>query len=46
MLAHLGTASGLEQIFVTTYEEPLARRLAEFLPAGVRVEYLRTEHVN
>jgi len=46
MLAHLGTASGLEQIFVTTYEEPLARRLAEFQPAGVRVEYLRTEHVN
>jgi len=46
MLAHLSTASGLEQIFVTTYEEPLARRLAEFQPGRVRVEYLRTEHVS
>lgn len=46
MLAHLGTTPGLEQIFVTTYEEPLARRLAEFQPGRVRVEYLRTEHVS
>ena len=46
MLAHLGTAPGLEQIFVTTYEEPLARRLAELQPGQVRVEYLRTEQVN
>jgi len=46
MLAHLSTTPGLEQIFVTTYEEPLARRLAEFQPGRVRVEYLRTEHVS
>jgi DNA repair exonuclease SbcCD ATPase subunit len=46
MLAHLGTTPGLEQIFVTTYEEPLARRLAELQPGQVRVEYLRTEQVN
>jgi chromosome segregation ATPase len=45
MLAHLSTTPGLEQIFVTTYEEPLARRLAELQPSRVRVEYLRTEHV-
>lgn len=45
MLAHLSTTPGLDQIFVTTYEEPLARRLAEFQPGRVRVEYLRTEHV-
>jgi len=45
MLAHLSTTPGLEQLFVTTYEEPLARRLAEFQPGRVRVEYLRTEHV-
>jgi len=45
MLAHLSTTPGLEQIFVTTYEEPLARRLAEFQPGRVRVQYLRTEHV-
>jgi DNA repair exonuclease SbcCD ATPase subunit len=42
-LAHLSTAGGLEQIFVTTYEEPLARRLAELQPDRVRVQYLRTE---
>ena len=41
MLAHLSTTPGLEQIFVTTYEEVLARRLAEFQPGRVRVEYLR-----
>jgi chromosome segregation ATPase len=46
MLAHLSTTPGLEQIFVTTYEEPLARRLAEFQPGRVRVEYLRAEHVS
>ena len=46
MLTHLGADPGLEQIFVTTYEEPLARRLAELQPSRVRVEYLRTEHVN
>lgn len=46
MLAHLSTAAGLGQIFVTTYEEPLARRLAEFQPGLVRVQYLRTEHVS
>ena len=42
-LAHLSGAGGLEQIFVTTYEEPLARRLAELQPDRVRVQYLRTE---
>ena len=42
-LAHLSAAGGLEQIFVTTYEEPLARRLAERRPDRVRVQYLRTE---
>ena len=42
-LAHLSAAGGLEQIFVTTYEEPLARRLAELQPDHVRVQYLRTE---
>jgi DNA repair exonuclease SbcCD ATPase subunit len=42
-LAHLSAAGGLEQIFVTTYEEPLARRLAELQPGRVRVQYLRTE---
>jgi DNA repair exonuclease SbcCD ATPase subunit len=42
-LAHLSSAGGLEQIFVTTYEEPLARRLAELQPGRVRVQYLRTE---
>ena len=42
-LAHLSAAGGLEQIFVTTYEEPLARRLAELEPDRVRVQYLRTE---
>lgn len=41
-LAHLSAAGGLEQIFVTTYEEPLARRLAELQPGRVRVQYLRT----
>jgi len=46
MLAHMSTAPGLEQIFITTYEEPLARRLAEFQPGQVRVEYLRVEHVS
>lgn len=46
MLAHLSTAPGLEQIFITTYEEPLARRLAEFQPEQVRVEYLRVDHVS
>jgi hypothetical protein len=34
--------AGLAQIFVTTYEEPLARRLAELQPDRVRVQYLRT----
>lgn len=43
-LAHLSASGGLEQIFVTTYEEPLARRLAELQPDRVRVQYLRTEH--
>jgi hypothetical protein len=42
-LAHLSAPGGLEQIFVTTYEEPLARRLAELQPGRVRVQYLRTE---
>ena len=42
-LAHLSAPGGLEQIFVTTYEEPLARRLAELQPDRVRVQYLRTE---
>ena len=42
-LAHLSAAGGLEQIFVTTYEEPLARRLADLQPGRVRVQYLRTE---
>ena len=42
-LAHLSAAGGLEQIFVTTYEEPLAHRLAELQPGRVRVQYLRTE---
>jgi DNA repair exonuclease SbcCD ATPase subunit len=42
-LAHLSSPGGLEQIFVTTYEEPLARRLAELEPERVRVQYLRTE---
>ena len=42
-LAHLTAPGGLEQIFVTTYEEPLARRLAELQPGRVRVQYLRTE---
>jgi DNA repair exonuclease SbcCD ATPase subunit len=46
MLAHLGSGPDLEQIFVTTYEEPLARRLAESQPNRVRVEYLRTEQVS
>lgn len=46
MLAHLSAASGLEQILVTTYEEPLARRLAEFQPGHVRVQYLRAEQVS
>jgi hypothetical protein len=46
MLAHLSTTPGLEQSFVTTYEELLARRLAEFQPGRVRVEYLRAEHVS
>lgn len=46
MLAHLSTALGLEQILVTTYEEPLARRLAEFQPDRVRVRYLRAEQVS
>jgi len=41
-LAHLSAAAGLEQIFVTTYEEPLARRLAHLQPGRVRVQYLRT----
>ncbi|MFP5319300.1 MAG: AAA family ATPase, partial [Acidimicrobiia bacterium] len=41
-LAHLSAGGGLEQIFVTTYEEPLARRLAELQPGRVRVQYLRT----
>lgn len=41
-LAHLSAPGGLEQIFVTTYEEPLARRLAELQPGRVRVQYLRT----
>lgn len=41
-LAHLSAAGGLEQIFVTTYEEPLARRLAGLQPGRVRVQYLRT----
>ncbi|HVL04868.1 MAG TPA: AAA family ATPase [Acidimicrobiales bacterium] len=42
-LAHLSAAGGLEQILVTTYEEPLARRLADLQPGRVRVQYLRTE---
>jgi hypothetical protein len=37
--------AGLAQIFVTTYEEPLARRLAELQPDRVRVQYLRTAPV-
>lgn len=41
--ARSGATAGLEQIFVTTYEEPLARRLAELQPGRVRVQYLRTE---
>ena len=45
MLAHLSTTPGPEQIFVTTYEELLARRLAELQPGRVRVEYLRAEYV-
>jgi chromosome segregation ATPase len=44
-LAHLSGTGGLEQIFVTTYEEPLARRLADLQPDRVRVQYLRTEPV-
>lgn len=44
-LAHLSGPGGIEQIFVTTYEEPLVRRLAELQPDRVRVQYLRTEPV-
>jgi len=44
-LAHLSGPGGVEQIFVTTYEEPLVRRLAELQPDRVRVQYLRTDPV-
>jgi len=44
MLAHLSSIR-LEQLFVTTYAEPLARRLAEFQPGRARVESLRAQQV-
>ena len=44
MLAHLSTTPGLEQIFVTTYDEPLARSPPRRVQPG-RAKYLRAEHV-
>jgi DNA repair exonuclease SbcCD ATPase subunit len=41
MLARAATTSGARQIVVTTYEEPLARRLALRYPENTRVIYVR-----
>lgn len=41
MLARAATTSGARQILVTTYEEPLARRLALRYPEHTRVIYVR-----
>jgi hypothetical protein len=41
MLARAATTSGARQILVTTYEEPLARRLALRYPDNTRVIYVR-----
>jgi DNA repair exonuclease SbcCD ATPase subunit len=41
MLARAGTTSGTRQILVTTYEEPLARRLALRFPDNTRLVYVR-----
>lgn len=41
MLARAATISGARQILVTTYEEPLARRLALRYPENTRVIYVR-----
>jgi DNA repair exonuclease SbcCD ATPase subunit len=44
MLARAVSSSNARQIVVTTYEEPLARRLALRYPDNVRVIYVRPEH--
>lgn len=44
MLARAVSTSNARQIVVTTYEEPLARRLALRHPDHVRVIYVRPEH--
>jgi DNA repair exonuclease SbcCD ATPase subunit len=41
MLARAGTTSGTRQVLVTTYEEPLARRLALRFPANTHLVYVR-----
>lgn len=42
LLAHATKKEGLRQILVTTYEEPLARRLASRSPGDVKIVYVRT----
>ena len=44
-LAYLGSGAGLQQIFVTTYEQELAMRLVAIARDQVHLEFLRTTHV-
>jgi len=43
LLAQAATSSPLQQILVTTYEEPLARAVAERAPDQVRLIYVRPD---
>lgn len=45
LLARARSNSGLRQVVVTTYEEPLARRLALRHPHETRVVYVRPDYV-
>lgn len=45
LLARARSSSGLRQVVVTTYEEPLARRLALRHPEETRIVYVRPDRV-
>jgi DNA repair exonuclease SbcCD ATPase subunit len=43
LLAVTPSASGIGQILVTTYEEPLVRRITRRMPTGARLLYVRAD---
>jgi hypothetical protein len=42
LLAAAPSNSNVRQVLVTTYEEPLVRRIAQRMPEHVRLLYVRT----